>query len=77
MSNPPIASAKNETDDNDAFTNFARRILSVPHSEIKAKLDGEKAAKRTPKRSASSDSFSPSNVRWKVFVSPTLPVNSA
>jgi hypothetical protein len=37
------------TGDFDKFTNFARQILSVPHSEIKAELDAEKAAKRTPK----------------------------
>jgi hypothetical protein len=34
------------------FTNFARQILSVPHSEIKAQMDAEKAAKRTPKASS-------------------------
>ena len=34
------------------FTDFVRRITSVPHSEIKAKLDAEKAAKRTPKAAA-------------------------
>jgi len=35
-----------------------RKLISVPHSEIKAKLDAEKAAKkRKPKRpSASRDS---------------------
>lgn len=30
---------------NPTFVDFTRRILSVPHSEIKAKLDAEKAAK--------------------------------
>jgi hypothetical protein len=35
------------------FTNFVRRIIAVPHSEIKAKLDAEKQAKRTSKASAS------------------------
>ena len=53
MPNQPTASAKNETGDFDRFTEFTRRILSVPHSEIKAKLDAEKAAKRTPKGRAS------------------------
>ena len=42
------------------FTNFARHILSVPHSEIKAQLDAEKVAKRTPK-SASRGSDDESN----------------
>ncbi len=45
----PKPSAKNVTGDFDKFSNFARRILSVPHSEIKAQIDAEKAAKRTPK----------------------------
>jgi hypothetical protein len=45
----PKPSARNVTGDFDKFTNFARQILSVPHSEIKAELDAEKAAKRTPK----------------------------
>ena len=35
------------------FTDFVRRIVSVPHSEIKAKLDAEKAAKRASKTSVS------------------------
>jgi hypothetical protein len=33
----------------DKFTSFMRRLVAVPHSEIKAKLDAEKAAKRTAK----------------------------
>lgn len=62
MADLPTASAKNETG-NEAFTDFARRILSVPHSEIKARLEAEKAAKRTPKRSASRASAEPSRGR--------------
>ena len=37
------------------FTNLLDRLLSVPHSEIKAKLDAEKEKKRAAKRPASSD----------------------
>jgi len=37
----------------DKFTNFVRRIVSVPHREIKAQLDAEKAAKKVAKVSAS------------------------
>jgi hypothetical protein len=37
----------------DPFTDFARRLMKVPHREIKAKLDAEKEAKRTPKMPAS------------------------
>jgi hypothetical protein len=38
---------------NPKFTEFVRRIVSVPHSEIKAKLDAEREAKRTSKASVS------------------------
>jgi hypothetical protein len=53
MANPPTAPAKNEKGDFDRFTEFTRHILSVPHSEIKAKLDAEKETKRRSKPSAS------------------------
>ncbi len=50
----PTTSAKNVTGDFDpAFIDFTRRLLSVPHSEIKAKLDAEREAKRTSTTSAS------------------------
>jgi len=45
------------------FTDFVRRIVSVPHSEIKAKLDAEREAKRTSKASASRVSASSSMAR--------------
>jgi hypothetical protein len=51
----PKNPAKSQTGD-DAFTSFMRRLMAVPHSEIKAKLDAEKRAKerkRTSKTSAS------------------------
>ena len=43
-----------------AFDNLMGKLLSVPHEEIKAKMDAEKAAKkaakkRKPKTSASRD----------------------
>ena len=53
MPNMPSASAKNVTGDSDHFTDFVRRITSVPHSEIKSQLDAEREAKRTAKASAS------------------------
>jgi hypothetical protein len=34
--------AKNEPGDFDRFSNFRRRLVAVPHSEIKARLDAEK-----------------------------------
>jgi hypothetical protein len=52
----PTPSAKNETGEFGRFKNFMQRLVAVPHSEIKAKLDAEKRAKerkRTPKPSAS------------------------
>jgi hypothetical protein len=58
--NNPETSAKNTEGDFDRFTGFMKRLVAVPHSEIKAKLDAEKKAKkrkkRTPKVSASRDS---------------------
>ncbi len=47
----PEHPAKNEPGEFDRFTNFMRRLLAVPHSEVKAKLDAEK--KLTAKRRAS------------------------
>ena len=53
MPSQPNASAKNVTGDFDKFTHFMRRLMAVPHSEIKAQLDAEKEAKRTSKASVS------------------------
>ena len=49
MANQPHASAKNVTGDSATFENFMRRLVSVPHAEIKSKLDAEREAKRTAK----------------------------
>jgi hypothetical protein len=38
------------------FENTVRKLLKVPHSEIKAKLDAEKAAKKRKKARKSSAS---------------------
>jgi hypothetical protein len=53
MTNHLKSPAKNPTGDFDKFTNFMRRLVAVPHSEIKAQLDAEKKAKRTSKAFAS------------------------
>jgi hypothetical protein len=53
MANHPKAPAKNPTGDFDKFTKFMRRLVAVPHSEIKAKLDAEKRAKMRKRSSAS------------------------
>lgn len=34
----------------DNFRNFVKAVISVPHSQIKAKLDEEKKLKKTTKR---------------------------
>jgi hypothetical protein len=59
MPNQPTASAKNETGDFDRFKDLTRKLMSVPHSELKARLDAEKEAKRIAK-SASRVSVVPS-----------------
>ena len=52
----PDQSAKNEAGDSDKFKSFVRQVLSVPHSEVKAKLDAEKEEKKRKRASrASSD----------------------
>jgi len=53
MPTRPKAPAKNPTGDFGKFTNFMRRLVAVPHSEIKAKLDAEKQAKRQRKTRSS------------------------
>jgi len=61
MGNRVSIPAKDVVGTKAALDSFTRRILAVPHSAIKAKLEAEKAAKRTqPKRSASRDSVSSS-----------------
>jgi hypothetical protein len=59
----PVASAKNQTGEVDEFTSFMRKLVSVPHSEIKAQLDAEKEAKRKAKPSVSRASAAPSKKR--------------
>ena len=55
MPTKPAQSAKSDSGDFDRFKNFMQRLVAVPHSEIKAKLDAEKAAKmRKPKRASAS-----------------------
>ena len=52
MANHPKAPAKNPTGDFGQFKDFVRRLVAVPHSEIKAKLDAEKRAKKQKKASS-------------------------
>jgi hypothetical protein len=45
-------SAKNVTGDFGKFTSFMRKLVAVPHSEIKAKLDAEKLEKKRKRASS-------------------------
>jgi len=48
--------AKNEGNEFANFQNFVKRLVSVPHDEIKAALDAEKEAKKRKRASrAASD----------------------
>ncbi len=52
----PSNPAKSNTGEFDRFKQFMQRLMAVPHSDIKAKLDAEKKTKdrkRLPKTSAS------------------------
>jgi hypothetical protein len=52
----PVNPAKNVEGDFDKFSNFMKRLLAVPHSEIKAKLDAERRAKKRKRLKAASAS---------------------
>jgi hypothetical protein len=60
--NKPAHPAKNEPGEFDRFKNFMQRLVAVPHSEIKAKLDAEKAAKIQKRTSKTSVSRVPASV---------------
>lgn len=51
----PDPSAKNEGNDYAKFTDFMKRLVAVPHSEIKAQLEREKRTKKKRASRASSD----------------------
>jgi len=53
LANHPKPSAKNVKGDFGQFKNFMQRLVAVPHSEIKAKLDAEKHAKARKRKTAS------------------------
>ncbi len=46
MPSHPNLSAKNEQGEYGKFKSFMQRLMAVPHSEIKAKLEAEKKAKK-------------------------------
>ncbi len=51
--NPSDSPAKDVQGDFAQFTDFMRRLVSVPRSEIQSRLEAEKEAKRSKKSSAS------------------------
>jgi hypothetical protein len=55
-----MKSTPKQTDQYGAFENMLRRVIQVPHSEIKAKLEAEKRAKKE-KRPKTSDASRVSN----------------
>jgi len=48
----PKPSAKNETGEYENFERALKKVLSVPHSEIKARLDAAKKARQSGKRAS-------------------------
>jgi hypothetical protein len=52
---------KKENPEYDRFTNFLGRLIKVPHSEIKAKLEREKLVKKRNKAKQSSASREPND----------------
>ena len=52
VANHPKSPAKNPTGDFGQFTNFMRKLVSVPHDEIKARLDAEKQARKRKRASS-------------------------
>jgi hypothetical protein len=53
MPRKPTDSAKNVRGDSDTFVRFMRKLVQVPHSEIKAELDAEKETRNRLKSSFS------------------------
>ncbi len=46
MTHKPAPSAKNDTGDYAKFTDFMKRLVAVPHTDIKAALDQEKLERK-------------------------------
>lgn len=58
MANRSKPSAKNDESDFARFTDFMKRLVAVPHSEVKAALDAEKQAKAAKRRRSSASPVS-------------------
>lgn len=64
-------SAKNDQNEYTTFAVALKKVLSVSHSELKAKLDSEKTKRKRKRASRAGDAWG------QTCVSPTLPVTSA
>jgi hypothetical protein len=53
MAQHPKPSAKNETGEYANFEAALKKVISVPHSELKSRLDSEKRAKKRRGKQAS------------------------
>jgi hypothetical protein len=53
MANHPKPSAKNEQGEYATFETALKKVLSVPHSALKAQLDAERRARRQRAKRAS------------------------
>ena len=53
MANHPKPSAKNETGEYATFETALKKVLSVPHSALKAHLDAERRVRRQRTKRAS------------------------
>lgn len=63
MPKRPTDLAKDVRDDSGTFVTFMRRLVQVPHSEIKAALDAKKEINRRSKASVSRVPRASSKVR--------------
>ena len=55
MPTKPKPSAKNESGDFDKFSDFVRRLVAVPNSEVKASMEAEKKQKKSSSASPAPD----------------------
>ena len=53
MANHPEAPAKNPTGEYATFENALKKVLSVPHTALKAELDREKRVRKQRRKRAS------------------------
>jgi hypothetical protein len=57
----PSRKARNQSDEYATFASALKKVLSVPHAELKAKLDDEKRSRQPRGKRASSSRVSGNN----------------